>query len=125
MLFKYNIFGYDKEGYNRKGFDKTGFDRNGFDKYGYDRNGYSKLVYLTKNTYNNRSFENLNELGDAFYCGSCGIKNLELANYIYDIAKGKKVSATEQYYSTPNEDDFIKDTLKKHFIEEKKTPWKC
>ena len=142
MLFKYNIFGYDKEGYNRKGFDKNGFDRkgfnkNGYDKWGYDRNGYNsngynrkgekyvdvnKIINLTKKTYTNKSLENLNELGDMFYSGLCGIKNFELANHIYDIAKGKKVNANEQYYSAPTEDDFIKDdsTFNEHFNQEKK-----
>ena len=143
----YDSSGYDRQGFNMSGFDslgfdKNGFDRNGFDKCGYDKNGYdingynsngfnrkgekyvdvNRIINLTKKTYNNKSFENLNELGDVFYSGSCGIKNFELANYIYDIAKGKKVNANEQYYSTPNKRNFIKNNrnYNEHFNQEKK-----
>ena len=42
MIFKYNLFGFDKDGYNRQGFDKMGYDRDGFDAQGYDRSGYNK-----------------------------------------------------------------------------------
>ena len=133
----FNRLGYDKEGfdiegYNIEGFNINGYDRDGYDINGYNSNGYNrkgekyvdvnKIINLTKKTYTNKSFENLNELGDVFYSGSCGIKNFELANYIYDIAKGKKVNANEQYYSTPTEDDFIKDdsAYNEHFNQEKK-----
>ncbi len=65
MLFKYNIFGYDKDGYNRKGFNKQGYNRdgydeNGFDKDGYDQNGFDKTGYnrdgYDKDGYNKQGY---------------------------------------------------------------------
>jgi len=60
-LFKYNIWGYDKEGYNRKGYNKYGYNRNGFDKNGYDINGYNEYGYnregFNKNGFNVNGYD--------------------------------------------------------------------
>lgn len=88
----------DKEVYSSDGYDCK-------DKKVVD---IKEIIALTKKVYSDRSFENLHKLGDIFYCGLFGKKNPDLANYIYDLAKGKKVNSYEQYYSAPAEDDFIK-----------------
>ena len=93
---------------NRTAYDKEGYNSNGCENKDAKFVDDKKIIALTKKVYNNRSFENLHELGDIFYCGLFCKKNPKLANYIYDLAKGKKVNSFEQYYSAPTEDDFVK-----------------
>ena len=122
----YDANGYNREGYNVNGYDKSGYDINGYNKNGYDRSGEKfvdteKLINITLNTYNDKSTENLNKLGDTFYSGIYGIKDANLASFIYEIAQGKEISAYKQYYYTPSENDFVKQesSFEKQFEEEK------
>ena len=105
--------GYDKKGYDADGYDQLGYDLNGYDRSGYDRNGKrfvhdDKIIELTKKTYKKRNKENLKELGDSFDGGLYGVENYELARYIYEIAKGKNVRVSEQYYYAPTQAAFQK-----------------
>lgn len=132
----YDMYGFNADGYNRLGYDRDGFDKNGFDNDGYNKEGYNKegynkkgerlinndkLIELTVLAYESMDEDILYKLADEFRTGDCGVKNEELATYIYNIADGISISVSEQYYLSPNKKDFIKedDNYHKKFNEEK------